>query len=107
MSQEIDYSQFDERTLTDYMKFLAWGLYILAFALFILGYWFDWKSPGTVVIGALVVADDPHANSGLFVGAFVLVILGFLIVKIAGLIEHSQTDEISEETKAWTLEDRV
>ena len=89
MSQET-MSGYGDRELPDYLTLVANVGYVLTAALFLGGLWLDWQSPGMAVIDAFALADEPQANSGLFILAVLVLVISYLISKAALMIvaEH-------------------
>lgn len=105
MSQETtEYQQFHQKSISDYMDQAAKALYVLGALLFLGGLWIDWQNPGEVIIDFLVFTDEPYANSGLFIGAIIVMALGFLISRGADMIEDYRTEEIEDQTQEWVVD---
>lgn len=104
MSQEAEFEQFHQKTLTDYLDQVAKALYVLGALLFLGGLWIDWQNPGEVLIQSLVFTDEPYANSGLFIGAILVLIVGFVISRVADAIEDYQKEEVADQTQEWIVD---
>lgn len=107
MSQEVDVSQFREKTIVDYLDMVVKGLYTLGAILFVGGLWIDWRSPGDVVFSFLVFTDEPYSNSGMFIMAIIVMIIGFLISRTADFIEERRHVEPEEQTQEWVVDVRA
>lgn len=107
MSEEYDVSEFRQKDLIDYLDAAVKGLYTLGALMFLGGLWIDWQSPGQVVFSFLVFTDDPHANSGLFIMAIIVMAVGFLVSRTADFIEERRYDEAEEQTQEWVVDVRA
>ena len=72
--------------------------------LFLGGLWIDWQTPGQVVIDFLVFTDEPYSNSGLFIGAIIVMIIGFVISRTADSIEEFRKEEVEDQTQEWMVD---
>lgn len=104
MSTEADYQKYREKSIVDYLDQIAKGLYVLGALLFLGGLWIDWQNPGQVVIDFLVFTDEPYANSGLFIGAIIVMAVGFLVSRVADLVEDYQAEEVEDQTQEWVVD---
>ena len=101
-------SDFGRKTLPDYMSLAANLLYAVAGLLFIGGLYYDWQRPGVnffaEVFGTpfLAIADEPHANSGLFILAILLLVFGYLVSIAGETIVNWQTEKV-DQTQEWTV----
>ena len=96
------------KTLPDYLTQAANLVYAAAGLLFLVGLYYDWKRPGvnffSEVFGTafLAIADEPHANSGLFILAILLLVVGYAISRSADAIVSWQTEKV-DQTQEWTV----
>lgn len=104
MSQETEFSEYRQKTVVDYLDQAAKALYVLGAVLFLGGLWIDWKNPGQIVIDALVFTDEPYANSGLFIGAIIVMIIGFVVSRSADMIEEYRKEEVEDQTQEWMVD---
>lgn len=104
MSQETEFQEFHKKSLPDYMDQVAKLLYALGALLFLGGLWIDWKNPGEVLIDALVFTDEPYANSGLFIGAIIVMIIGFMVSRSADTIVEYRKVEVEDQTQEWMVD---
>ena len=88
------------RTKTDWLNFAGNMLYAVAAGLFVIGFYIDWKHPEMVVIPQFTLADE--ANSGIFVLALIVVVLGYIAHRIVAFIEEWYREEV-DQTQAWQL----
>ena len=102
MSQET-MSGYGDRELPDYLKLVANVGYVLTAALFLGGLWLDWQSPGMAVIDAFALADEPQANSGLFILAVLVLAVSYLISKAALMVVAYQTEDV-DEAQEWVVD---
>lgn len=79
-------------------------LYIAAGLLFAFGFYYDWKQPGQNLIPMFRIADEPHANSGLFIAAILVVLVGYVIARVAWWFDMRRASEIEEETQEWEVD---
>lgn len=96
-------SSVGERTLPDTLQLAASVLYVAAGLSFIAGLYADWQMTGQVIIPWFAIADEPAANSGLFILSMVILILGYLISKAADWERARRTEEV-DETQEWTVD---
>lgn len=103
MGSEFRPGKYSQRGLKDYLDQAAKGLYLLSSALFVWGLWVDWRSPGEVLIAPLSFAQEPHVNSGLFIGAILLLCIGVVLSKLSVLIEeHKKRGQ--DQSQEWDVE---
>lgn len=95
--------QYGERTLPDYLTLAANTLYGLFGIAFVVGLYFDWKLGGVVVVPQFVIANEPQANSGLFILSFLLLALGYVISRGARYIKEYRTERV-DQTQEWTVD---
>lgn len=89
--------------LPDYLKRGANVVYLFAGILFAGGIWFDWQATGQTVIPMFAIADEPAANSGLFIASMFVLVFGYIMAKSAILIEQRRKVEV-DETQEWTVD---
>lgn len=104
MSHETEYQEFHQKTLPDYLDQAAKFLYVLGALLFLGGLWIDWQNPGEVLLDFLVFTDEPYANSGLFIGAIIVMVIGFVISRSADMIEEYRKEEVEDQTQEWMVD---
>ncbi|SHG41171.1 hypothetical protein [Halobaculum gomorrense] len=103
MSNQTAVRGVGERELPDYFAQISTGLYALAGLHFLGGLYADWKLSGTAIYPWFAIADEPAANSGLFVAAIVILVLGYLASKVGDKIEAHRTEEV-DQTQEWTVD---
>ena len=96
-------SSVGERTLPDQLKLASTLIYAGAGLSFLAGLYADWKLPGQVIIPMFRIANEPEANSGLFIFAVVLLILGYLVSTAAEWERERRTEEV-DQTQEWTVD---
>lgn len=94
-------SKFLDDDMVDYMDKVAAILYAVFAACFAIGVFFDWQSPGTVVVSALTIFENPP-NSGMFLLGLVFLFLGYALSKAADKIEEMNTVQ-TDETQEWVV----
>ena len=87
----------------DYLNTAAHALYGIAGVIFLVGLYFDWQNSGQVLIAQFALADEPEANSGLFILAIVVLALGYVISVIGNKVEEWQTETV-DQTQEWTVD---
>lgn len=92
-----------ERTVPDTLQRAASLIYASAGLAFLGGLYADWQMSGQVIIPWFAIADEPAANSGLFILAVLLLIVGFLVSKVADFERERRTEEV-DETQEWTVD---
>ena len=102
MSQKT-VSGYGDRELPDYLELVANIGYALTAALFLGGLWLDWQDPGNAVINAFALADEPQANSGLFILAVIVLVVSYLISKVAQMVVAYRTEDV-DETQEWVVD---
>lgn len=89
--------------LSDYLSLVANALYAIAGVLFLVGLYYDWQHTGEVLISQFALADEPNANSGLFILAIIVLTLGYVISMTGDRVEEWQTEEV-DQTQEWTVD---
>ena len=108
MSGQTMQADFGRKTLPDYLSLAANIIYAIAGLLFVVGLYYDWQRPGvnffaeTFGTSFLAIADEPHANSGLFILAILLLVGGYLISITSEAIVSWQTEKV-DQTQEWTV----
>jgi hypothetical protein len=102
MSQQ-NIGAYSDRGLPDYLDIVANVGYALTAVLFLGGLWLDWQEPGNAIINAFALADEPQANSGLFIAAVIVLTLAYLISLTSRKIVEYQTEEV-DETQEWVVD---
>lgn len=103
MSQQTVRSGVGERTTADYLKLIGLVLYGLAGLAFLLGLWFDWQAPGQIIIPPFALADEPNANSGLFILSVLLLAAGYVVSKVGYYLVERSIEE-TDQTQEWTVD---
>jgi hypothetical protein len=101
MSQQTVRSAVGQKTLPDYLKRAAYLLYAAASVIFIGGLYLDVVNPDVVVVPPLVIAQD--ANSGLFILAIIVLVIGYAIGKIGHFIQEWRIEDV-DQTQEWTVD---
>lgn len=96
-------SKFQEKRIYDYLDDIGGLFYIVAGILFVSGLYVDLAMSGQILIPPFAIADEPNANSGLFIAAILLGILGLMVSRLGTLIETRQTEE-AEEEQEWNVD---
>lgn len=104
MSHQTEYEEFHQKSLVDYLDQAAKLLYVIGAVLFLGGLWIDWQNPGQVVLDVFVFTDEPYSNSGLFIGAIIVMIFGFAISRGADMIEDYRKEEVEDQTQEWMVD---
>jgi hypothetical protein len=102
MSEQTVRSAVGQKTVPDYLQRASYLLYAAAGVIFIVGLYLDVTSPDVIVIPALVIRQDP-ANSGLFILATIVLVIGYVISKIGRFIEERRIEEV-DQTQEWTVD---
>jgi hypothetical protein len=109
MSSQTVRSGVGRTTIPDYLSLAANIVYGAAGLLFLLGVYFDWQRPGKAIFenltgfGLFTIADEPHANSGLFFVAIIVLIVGYGFSRSADIIEEWQSEDV-DQTQEWTVD---
>lgn len=109
MSSQTVRSGVGRSTLPDYLTLAANIVYAAAGVLFLLGLYFDWHRPGEAVLenwtgfALFTLADEPHANSGMFILAIIVLVVGYAISRSADIIDEWQTEDV-DQTQEWTVD---
>lgn len=109
MSSQTVRSGVGRSTLSDYLTLAANIVYAAAGVLFLLGLYFDWHRPGEAVLenwtgfALFTLADEPHANSGMFILAIIVLVVGYAISRSADIIDEWQTEDV-DQTQEWTVD---
>ena len=103
MSEHSAAKKAHENTLPDYLSMVANALYAVTGLLFLGGLYADWQMGGQVVIQMFAIADEPEANSGLFIAAVILLAIGYTISKVGLFIEERRKVKV-DETQEWTVD---
>lgn len=94
---------YGKRTLPDYLRIAAYVAYILAGVAFLVGLYLDWRLDVIFTIRQFVVAHDPRPNSGLFILSFLLLLVGYVISRIADFVRERRTETV-DQTQEWTVD---
>ncbi|MFC4451261.1 hypothetical protein [Halorussus aquaticus] len=103
MSGQTVRSGVGTRSKADYLTLVANVVYALAGGLFLLGLYFDWRHSGQILIREFALADEPNANSGLFILAIIVLALGYLLSVLGNKLEEWQTEKV-DQTQEWTVD---
>lgn len=102
MSEQVVRSSVGQRTVPDYLRLVAYVLYAVAGAVFIIGLYVDVVYPDMVVVSAFTIYQDP-ANSGLFISATIILVIGYVTSKIGQYIQERRIEEV-DQTQEWTVD---
>lgn len=89
--------------VADYLGLAANVVYAISGLLFLTGLYFDWQHSGQVLISQFALADEPNANSGLFILAIIVLALGYLLSVAGNKLEEWQTEKV-DQTQEWTVD---
>lgn len=89
--------------VSDYLSLAANVLYGIAGVLFLAGLYYDWQHTGEVLVSQFALADEPNANSGLFILAIIVLSLGYVISMTGDKVEEWQAEEV-DQTQEWTVD---
>ena len=103
MSNETAPPGVDERELHETLRLAALGFYALAGVHLVGGLIADLTMSGTAIYPFFAIADEPEANSGLFVAAIIVLFVGYLVSKVGEFIERRRTEEV-DQTQEWTVD---
>lgn len=95
-------SAVGQRTVSDNLQLAAYVLYGLASVAFLGGLYLDMLYPDVVVVPVFVIYQDP-ANSGLFILATLLLVLGYVTSKIGRFIQERRIEDV-DQTQEWTVD---
>ena len=97
-----------ETDITDRLNQAARVLYLIGFVFFAWGLWIDWQNPGQVIFGPFVVADEPYSNSGLFIAAIAIVLIGAFMARVANYVAEKRRSEArtlqQEDSQEWIVD---
>jgi len=91
------------RTLPDYLGLFANVLYLLAGLSFLGGLLIDWLPTGSFYITPLVITNQEPFNSGLFIVAIALLLLGYFLSTLGDWIEEYRRESF-DQTQEWTVD---
>ena len=103
MSGQTVRSGVGRTSTADYLGLAANIVYAIAGFLFLAGLYFDWRHSGQVLISQFALADEPNANSGLFILSIIILALGYVLSVLAKKIEEWQTEKV-DQTQEWTVD---
>jgi hypothetical protein len=102
MEQETDLSRYQQKYLEDYLHDASRVLYAIAGLFFIGGVYIDWQHPGMSIIPFLNFVEG---ISDLFIAAFILAFVGYLVSQSSNIVDSWRTEEIEQEQdQEWSLE---
>lgn len=103
MSKQTVRSGVGRTGVSDYLGLAANVLYGVAGILFLVGLYFDWQYTGQIIIPQFALANEPNANSGLFILSIIVLGLGYVVSVTGGKIEEWQTEKV-DQTQEWTVD---
>jgi hypothetical protein len=103
MSEQAVHSGVGRAGTADYLGLVAYLLYAAAGLAFLVGLYFDWQHTGQVFISQFALADEPNANSGLFILSILLLIVGYALSLTSGKIREWNTEKV-DQTQEWTVD---
>ena len=92
-----------ERALHEKLRLGALAFYALAGAHLVAGLIADLVMSGATIYPFFAIADEPEANSGLFIAAILLLFVGYLVSKVGEFIERRRTEKV-DQTQEWTVD---
>ena len=90
-------------TTADYLTAVANVVYAVAGLLFLVGLYFDWRHSGEILIAQFALADEPNANSGLFILSILVLALGYVLSVAGDKLEEWQAEKV-DQTQEWTVD---
>ena len=102
MSGETVRSAVGQKTAPEYLRRIAYLLYIVFSVVFVIGLYLDVVRPDIVIVSVFTIHQDP-ANSGLFVLAALVLVIGYVISKIGRYIQERRIEEV-DQTQEWTVD---
>lgn len=103
MSGQSVRSGVGRTSVSDYLDLAANVVYAFAGILFLGGLYFDWQHTGEILIPQFALANEPNANSGLFILAIIVLGIGYVISVVGTKVEEWQTEEV-DQTQEWTVD---
>lgn len=103
MSQGTELSRYQQKHLDDYLRRASQLLYGVAGIVFILGLYWDLAHTGEKVIPMFAIADEPQANSGLFILAIIIGVVGFFCSRASAIIDEWRVEEV-EDSQEWEVD---
>ncbi|MFB6070113.1 MAG: hypothetical protein ABEJ76_03745 [Halanaeroarchaeum sp.] len=103
MTEEAELSRHQQKNVEDYLGRASQAMYGIAGIIFIAGLYYDLAHTGEMVIRAFAIADEPNANSGLFILAFIVGIVGFVLSRTEAFISSRRIEEV-EKSQEWELD---
>jgi hypothetical protein len=103
MSGQTVRSGVGRKGVSDYLGLAANVLYGVAGILFLVGLYFDWQHTGQIIIPQFALANEPNANSGLFILSIIILGLGYVVSVVSGKVEEWQTEKV-DQTQEWTVD---
>lgn len=92
-----------ERALHEKLRLWALGFYALAGMHLVAGLIADLAMSGATIYPFFAIADEPEANSGLFIAAILILFVGYLVSKVGEFIERRRTEKV-DQTQEWTVD---
>ncbi|WP_227378627.1 hypothetical protein [Haladaptatus halobius] len=103
MSGQTVRSDVGRKGVSDYLGLAANILYGVAGILFLVGLYFDWQHTGQIIIPQFALANEPNANSGLFILSIIILGLGYVVSVLGSKVEEWQTEKV-DQTQEWTVD---
>lgn len=103
MSQGTELSRYQQKHTEDYLHLASQLLYALAALVFIGGLYYDMVHTGQKVIPIFAIADEPQANSGLFILAMLIGLIGFLCSRASAMLDEWRVEEV-EDSQEWEVD---
>lgn len=103
MAEKTVRSGVGRTSTADHLKLAALLVYVLAGLLFLLGLYFDWQHTGQIIIKEFALADEPDANSGLFILSIIVLGTGYLLSRTGDKLEELRTEKV-DQTQEWTVD---
>jgi len=103
MSGQTVRSGVGQTSTADYLRLAANVVYAITGLLFLAGLYFDWQHSGQIIIAEFSLADEPNANSGLFILAIIVLAMGYVLSVTGNKIEAWQSEKV-DQTQEWTVD---
>jgi hypothetical protein len=103
MSGQTVRSGVGQTSAADYLSLVANVVYAFSGVFFLAGLYFDWQHTGQIVIQEFALADEPNANSGLFILAIIVLALGYVLSVVGDQLEAWQSEKV-DQTQEWTVD---
>lgn len=103
MSGQTVRSGVGRKDTSDYLDLAARILYGIAGILFLAGLYFDWQHTGEILIPQFALANEPNANSGLFILSIIVLVIGYVTSVAGDKLEEWRTEKV-DQTQEWTVD---